>query len=171
MSVVENVQMALISAQHRTRALWSPASTMYREEALGLLDGVGMRIDADKPVNQLAYGDVKRVELAIALASEPKLLLMDEPTAGMAPRERADLMHLTAAIAKRRRIGVLFTEHDIDAVFAHADRIIVLVRGEIIATGTPEAIRGDPRVKQVYLGESGVIAALRSRRAKVHVDA
>ena len=90
---------------------------------------------ADRPCSTLAYGDVKRVELAIALASRPKLLLMDEPTAGMAPRERAALMELTATIARERRIGVLFTEHDMGAVFAHADRILVLVRGEIIAAG------------------------------------
>ena len=167
MTVAENVQMALISARGRSRALWPAARPMYRDDALALLDGVGMRGDADKPVNQLAYGDVKRVELAIALASEPKLLLMDEPTAGMAPRERGALMELTASIAKRRNIGVLFTEHDIDAVFAHADRIIVLVRGEIVAVGRPDEVRADPRVKQVYLGETGVAAALRSRRGRV----
>jgi branched-chain amino acid transport system ATP-binding protein len=119
---------------------------------------------ADRPVNELAYGDVKRVELAIALASEPKLLLMDEPTAGMAPKERAALMQLTHDIARERRIGVLFTEHDMDSVFAHADRILVLVRGEIIAAGTPEEVRSNQRVKQVYLGETGVQAALKARR-------
>jgi branched-chain amino acid transport system ATP-binding protein len=118
---------------------------------------------ADRPCSTLAYGDVKRVELAIALASEPKLLLMDEPTAGMAPKERAALMGLVARIARERGIGVLFTEHDMPAVFAHADRILVLMRGEIIAGGTPEEVRADARVKQVYLGESGAAAALRAR--------
>jgi branched-chain amino acid transport system ATP-binding protein len=115
-------------------------------------------------VSELAYGDVKRVELAIALASEPKLLLMDEPTAGMAPKERAALMQLTHDIARERSIGVLFTEHDMDSVFGHADRILVLVRGEIIAAGTPDEVRANQRVKQVYLGETGVQAALKARR-------
>jgi branched-chain amino acid transport system ATP-binding protein len=78
---------------------------------------------------------------------------MDEPTAGMAPRERAALMDLTASIAASRSIGVLFTEHDMDVVFGHADRVLVLLRGEIIASGTPDAIRQDPRVRQAYLGD------------------
>ena len=89
---------------------------------------------------------------------------MDEPTAGMAPRERAALMELTATIARERRIGVLFTEHDMGAVFAHADRILVLVRGEIIAAGSPEAVRANARVREVYLGEGGAAAAA-ARRA------
>lgn len=165
MSVVENVQMALISFHAETRALLPRAATLHREEAAALLARVGMAEVADKPVSELAYGDVKRVELAIALASDPKLLLMDEPTAGMAPRERAALMQLAAGIARAHKIGVLFTEHDMDSVFAHADRILVLVRGEIIASGTPDEVRSNARVKQVYLGETGVRAALRARKS------
>ncbi len=163
MTVAENVQMALISAHGRTRSLWSSARPMYREEALAILAELGMEGAADRPVSQLAYGDVKSVELAIALASAPKLLLMDEPTAGMAPAERAGLMRLVARMAMERKIGVLFTEHDIDAVFAHAARVLVLVRGEIIARGRPEEIRADVRVQQVYLGTSGVAGAVRRR--------
>ena len=108
---------------------------------------------------------MKRVELAIALAAAPRLLLMDELTAGMAPAERTTLMALVAGIARSERIGVLFTEHDMDAVFAHADRILVLVRGEIIARGSPEEVRADPEVQRVYLGHSGMRAAARARRA------
>jgi branched-chain amino acid transport system ATP-binding protein len=100
----------------------------------------------------LAYGDVKRVELAIALANAPRLLLMDEPTAGMAPEERNALMALTARLAKARGIGVLFTEHSMDVVFGHADRLIVLARGRLIAQGDVETIRNDARVREVYLG-------------------
>jgi branched-chain amino acid transport system ATP-binding protein len=166
MSAIENVQMALISLQGRTRSLLARASDLYREEALELLRAVGMAEAAARPGSELAYGDVKRVELAIALAGGPKLLLMDEPTAGMAPKERAALMELTARIARERRIGVLFTEHDMSAVFSHADRIIVLVRGEIIAAGTPAQVRADARVKQVYLGESGHAAAEEAGRAR-----
>jgi len=154
MTVAENVQMALISLHGRTRAWWPDAGSLYRDEAVALLERVGLGADADRPCSELAYGDVKRVELAIALAGAPKLLLMDEPTAGMAPKERAQLMQLTVGIARERGLGVLFTEHDMDTVFAHADDVIVLVRGEIIAAGRPEAVRGDPRVREVYLGGS-----------------
>jgi branched-chain amino acid transport system ATP-binding protein len=165
MSVAENVQMALIARYDQTRNLVARAASLHRHEALALLERVGMHRDADRPIGELAYGDVKRVELAIALAASPRLLLMDEPTAGMAPRERAGLMQLTANIAREQEIGVLFTEHDMDAVFAHADRILVLVRGEIIASGTPEEVRADEEVKRVYLGTTGHKAALRARRA------
>jgi branched-chain amino acid transport system ATP-binding protein len=163
-SVVENVQMALIARHGQTRELVSRAAALHRHEALALLERVGMDRDADRPIGELAYGDVKRVELAIALAASPRLLLMDEPTAGMAPRERAGLMQLTANIAREQEIGVLFTEHDMDAVFAHADRILVLVRGEIIARGSPEEVRANEEVKRVYLGTTGHKAALRARK-------
>jgi len=165
MSVIGNVQMALIAHHGRTRDVLASAAALYRAEAQGLLDRVGMVDDADRPIGELAYGDVKRVELAIALAAAPRLLLMDEPTAGMAPRERASLMQLTAGIARAERIGVLFTEHDMDAVFAHADRILVLVRGEVIAEDMPDAVRANLEVQRVYLGSSGHKAALRARRA------
>jgi branched-chain amino acid transport system ATP-binding protein len=155
MSVAENVQMAFASLYRRTFDFWTPAHFLYRDEALALLETVGLAEQADRAVSELAYGDVKRIELAIALASRPKLLLMDEPTAGMAPQERAALMALTSTVAKTDKIGVLFTEHDMGAVFAYADRVLVLVRGEIIASGTPTDVRNDSRVRAVYLGESG----------------
>jgi branched-chain amino acid transport system ATP-binding protein len=116
---------------------------------------VGLAELADRHCATLPYGDVKRVELAIALAGNPRLLLMDEPTAGMAPRERGALMALAAGLARRDRLAVLFTEHDMDVVFGHADRIVVLDRGKVIAQGTPDAIRADPRVQAVYLGTPG----------------
>jgi len=165
MSVLENMQMALLAHAGRTRDMLARSSALFRDEALGLLDQVGMAGAADRPMGALAYGDVKRVELAIVLSGAPRLLLMDEPTAGMAPAERAALMRLVAGIARRSAIGVLFTEHDMDAVFAHADRILVLVRGEIIAAGTPEDVRANPEVQRVYLGTTGLRAALRARAA------
>jgi branched-chain amino acid transport system ATP-binding protein len=165
MTVAENVQMALMSHAGESRGVIADARRRRRDEALALLAPLGMADAADRASSTLAYGDVKRVELAVALASRPKLLLMDEPTAGMAPRERAALMELTARIARERRIGVLFTEHDMLAVFGHADRILVLVRGEIVAAGSPEAVRANARVREVYLGEAGVTAAARARRA------
>ena len=164
-TVLGNVQMALIAHHGQTRKLLPDAASMHRDAALALLDRVGMAGQAQRPVGELAYGDVKRVELAIALAAAPRLLLMDEPTAGMAPAERSALMALVAGIARSEGIGVLFTEHDMDAVFAHADRILVLVRGEIIARGSPEEVRADPEVQRVYLGHSGTRAAARARRS------
>ena len=118
-----------------------------------------MLAQAERACGVLAYGDLKRVELAVALANAPKLLLMDEPTAGMAPRERIALMELTARIAREQGIAVLFTEHDMDVVFAHADRIIVLDRGRLIADGKAEDVRANPAVQAVYLGAGSTFGA------------
>jgi branched-chain amino acid transport system ATP-binding protein len=152
MTVVENVQMALISHEGESYRLWRPAASFHRERALELLDQVGMRDHADRPSRELAYGDVKRIEFAIALANDPRLLLMDEPTAGMAPGERNDLIALVKRLVIERGISVLFTEHSMDVVFAFADRIIVLARGRLIADGDANAVRADPKVREVYFG-------------------
>lgn len=152
LTVVENVQMALLSADRRILHWWRPAAAHRRADALALLERVGMHAQADRPCSALAYGDVKRVELAVALAHGPRLLLMDEPTAGMAPAERLALMALTRQIARERRMGVLFTEHSMDVVFGQADRVLVLVRGRLLAEGTPEQIQADARVQEAYLG-------------------
>jgi branched-chain amino acid transport system ATP-binding protein len=135
---------------------WRPATQSYRDEAMALLERVGIAAQAERACGILAYGDLKRVELAIALANKPCLLLMDEPTAGMAPGERLALMELTATLARKDNIAVLFTEHDMDVVFAHADRIIVLNRGKLIAAGSPEHVRADPHVQEVYLGSGAL---------------
>jgi branched-chain amino acid transport system ATP-binding protein len=156
MTVIENVQMALLSHHRRLAQLWTRATCLYADEAMELLQHVGMAEQADRACGVLAYGDLKRVELAVALANAPKLLLMDEPTAGMAPRERVALMELTARIARNRDIAVLFTEHDMDVVFAHADRILVLSRGRLIAEGAPAAVRADKAVQDVYLGSGAM---------------
>ena len=152
MTVVENVQMALIAHARETYGLWRAARSYHRPRALELLRQVGMHEAADRPCRELAYGDVKRVELAIALASDPRLLLMDEPTAGMAPRERNELIALVKALVVERGVSVLFTEHSMDVVFAFADRIVVMARGRLIADGDAKTIRGDPLVRQVYFG-------------------
>ena len=152
MTVVENVQMALIAHARETYRLWRAARSYHRPRALELLRQVGMHEAADRPCRELAYGDVKRVELAIALASDPRLLLMDEPTAGMAPRERNELIALVKMLVVERGVSVLFTEHSMDVVFAFADRIVVMARGRLIANGDAKTIRNDPLVRQVYFG-------------------
>jgi branched-chain amino acid transport system ATP-binding protein len=158
MTVAENVQMALISHAGENYRLWRPAASMHREAALALLEQVGMRDAADRPSRELAYGDVKRVELAIALANEPRLLLMDEPTAGMGAGERHDLIALVKKLVVERGISVLFTEHSMDVVFAFADRIIVLARGRLIADGDAAAIRDNAQVREVYFGTGKTFA-------------
>jgi branched-chain amino acid transport system ATP-binding protein len=152
LTVIENVQMALLSHHGRAFSLFKSARKLYREEALELLAQVGMFAHADRPCSELAYGDVKRVELAMGLANDPKLLLMDEPTAGMGPEERNDLMALTKRLVVERKMAVLFTEHSMDVVFAYADRMIVLARGRLIAEGDAEYIRNHPKVQEVYFG-------------------
>ena len=159
LTVRENVQLALLSHARRVFAWWRPARAQFVAEADALLASVGMAEQAARATSVLAYGDVKRVELAIALAHRPRLLLMDEPTAGMAPRERDALMALARRLAREQSIAVLFTEHSMDVVFAHADRILVLARGELIATGPPGAVRDDPRVREVYFGGGTTFAA------------
>jgi branched-chain amino acid transport system ATP-binding protein len=152
LTVAENVQMALLSRDAKLFALWQRATRYRRQEACALLAQVELAAQADRPCSALAYGDIKRLELAIALANEPRLLLMDEPTAGMAPVEREQLMKLTRSLVRQRAMAVLFTEHSMDVVFGHADRILVLAGGQLIAQGDAESIRADPQVQEVYFG-------------------
>ena len=159
MTVRENVQMALLSHYKRLGSFASIATRACVDEADALLERVGMLAQAGRSCAVLAYGDLKRIELAVALANQPRLLLMDEPTAGMAPRERNELMQLAADLARDSNIAVLFTEHDMDVVFAHADRIIVLAGGELIAEGRPDEVRAHPKVREVYLGTGAMFGS------------
>ncbi len=152
MTVMENVQMALLS---RGRRLWSPIASAARigvRDAHAILAQVGIGSLAERSCAELAYGDLKRVELAVALAGAPRLLLMDEPAAGMAPDERRALMRLAVSLAREQRVAVLFSEHDMEVVFTFADRVIVLAEGALIAEGPPDAVRADTRVQEIYLG-------------------
>ncbi|NYT25490.1 ABC transporter ATP-binding protein [Alcaligenaceae bacterium] len=154
LTVLQNVQMALIAHQRRVFSFFGRADRHEPERAMALLEQVGMGHLAQQPCSGLAYGDVKRLELAMSLAGDPRLLLMDEPTAGMAPGERNALVALVKDIVRARNMGVLFTEHSMDVVFDHADRIIVLARGRLIAQGDPEGIRAHPEVRRVYFGSN-----------------
>jgi branched-chain amino acid transport system ATP-binding protein len=142
MTARENVQVALRVGRRPV------------DEAAALLGRVGVAERSDMACASLAYGELKRVELAMVLAQRPKLLLMDEPTAGMAPEERDALMALAADLARGENIAVLFTEHDMDAVFGFAHRVIALHLGEMIAEGPPDVIRSNPRLREVYLGDA-----------------
>jgi branched-chain amino acid transport system ATP-binding protein len=153
LTAFENVQTALLTHHRRHLDILRPARRLYRDEAMILLDRVGLGAQAAKPSGILSHGDQRRLELALALASEPQLLMLDEPTAGMAPKERHEVMALAAAIAADARLTIVFTEHDMDVVFAVARRISVLHQGAVIADGTPLEVRGDPQVQRVYLGQ------------------
>jgi branched-chain amino acid transport system ATP-binding protein len=159
MTVAENVQLALASHHNEIFRFGKALRDRRSGSAHELLDAVGMADAADRACKELAYGDVKRVELAIALANDPRLLLMDEPTAGMAPRERNELIALVKRLVVEKNISVLFTEHSMDVVFSYADRILVLARGALIAEGNSAAIRDNRDVQQVYLGTGRTFAA------------
>lgn len=152
MTVLENVQMALVSYHQKARSLLHKVRNLFVDESMDLLKLVGIAEQSQQICGVLSYGDLKRVELAVALTNRPKLLLLDEPTAGLEPSQRQRLMELTAQIVRKQNMGALFTEHDMDVVFTHADRIIVLNRGELAAEGTPEEVRENDKVQEIYLG-------------------
>lgn len=152
MTVRDNVRAALIS---RHRAVWRffrPASGLFTQEADALLARVGLTPLASQGCGTLAYGDLKRLELALAMSNQPRLLLVDEPTAGMTPTDRGAVTDLLLALARESGCAVLFTEHDTDAVFRIADRILVMDKGVLIAEGNPAAIRTNALVRAAYLG-------------------
>ncbi|HDI79139.1 MAG TPA: ABC transporter ATP-binding protein [Desulfobacteraceae bacterium] len=152
MSVLENVQMVLISHGGRIRSIHRHFKGQFYNEAMELLRAVGLEDKFHKRCGILTYGDLKRVEFAMALASNPRLLLMDEPTAGMEMDEKMKLMELIERTVKDRSIGLLFTEHDMDVVFSHADRVIMLNNGRVISEGDPQEVKRDEEVKRIYLG-------------------
>jgi ABC-type branched-subunit amino acid transport system ATPase component len=155
LTVFENVQVALIAHEHQQWNLFRPGRSLHRQETRELLELVGLAAEAQESAGELSYGKQKQLELAIALASKPRLLLLDEPTAGMSPQETGETIRSVRDIVKARGLTLLFTEHDMAVVFGIAERISVLHHGEIIASGEPDAVRSDPEVKRVYLGERG----------------
>ncbi len=153
MTALQNAQVALEAARTPLSvgaALWS----RNVDAAHALLAQVGLAERAQVAAATLAYGDLKRLEFALALATGPRLLLMDEPTAGMAPGERTALMRLVVELATTRKMAVLFTEHSMDVVFGFARRVLVLSAGRLVADGAPDDVRADPGVRRVYLGDA-----------------
>jgi branched-chain amino acid transport system ATP-binding protein len=152
MTVREHIQVTLLSHRHRLNRLWRPLGKQMIAESDQVLDRVGLREQAERPAATLAYADLKRLELAMALANRPRLLLLDEPTAGTAAGDRQVLMTLARDFVRREGTSMLFTEHDMDVVFGYADRVIVLHQGVLVAEGLPERIRADATVQEIYLG-------------------
>ncbi len=154
LTVFENIQAAVVSRSGQGFRLWPPLGRRHKDEieSIALQVGISDKLHL-RPVD-LAYGDQRQLELAIALALRPRLLLLDEPTAGMSATETSATVALLERLVEEKRIVLLFTEHDMNVVFAIANRVIVLAEGSVIADGTPLEVRGDCEVKRVYLGQS-----------------
>ncbi|MEI9475297.1 MAG: ABC transporter ATP-binding protein [Deltaproteobacteria bacterium] len=152
LSVMENLQVAIFSRQKRVYDFTSGARKMNRERVSQLMERVGLNVQPEMPASSLSHGDRKLLELAIALAGEPKLLLLDEPTAGLPPEERKGLITLIKHLVEEMKMSTLFIEHDMDIVFPSAQKIIVMHYGSVIAEGKPEEIRTNTEVQKVYLG-------------------
>ncbi|MGQ9655259.1 MAG: ABC transporter ATP-binding protein [Thermodesulfobacteriota bacterium] len=155
MTVFENVQVAVISHLRLTKRFYVPQGTEGRERVMEILERVGLRGTVGEVSGHLSYGDLKKLELAMALANDPQVLLLDEPAAGMAPPERNALMALVQTIAKEKDLTIMFTEHDMDVVFSVAERVSVMHQGRLVADGSPGEVRSDLTVRSVYLGEEG----------------
>jgi len=153
LTVFQNVQAAIIAHKGFGRRLWGRSVDLFRDETMALLESIGLGRLAGETSAELSYGAQKQIELGIALASEPRLLLLDEPTAGMSAMETRDAITLIERIVAERGLSLLFTEHDMDVVFQIAQRIGVLHQGRLIAEGQPEEVRRDPEVRRIYLGE------------------
>jgi branched-chain amino acid transport system ATP-binding protein len=154
LTVFENVQAALLAHQGRGWNLWSRSELLCREESETLLASIGLAHTAHAVAGTLAYGNQKQLELGLALASDPKILLLDEPTAGMSANETHETIALIARIARERRLTLLFTEHDMTVVFSIAQKVAVMHQGRIIADGDPVAVRADAEVRRLYLGDA-----------------
>jgi len=154
-TTLDNVALAIQARAGHSFRFWRAArrDASLRDPALVALGIVGLAGRADLLAGSLAHGEKRALELAMALATRPRLLLLDEPMAGMGPEESASMVRLLAVL--KGRFSVILVEHDMDAVFALADRITVMVYGRVIASGGPAAIRADPEVRRAYLGEEG----------------
>jgi branched-chain amino acid transport system ATP-binding protein len=155
LSAFENVRIGVLAHRNEGLKLFKVVDEMEQvsEEARHLLKAVGLENEMQTVASNLSHGDQKSLELGISLTTEPDLLLLDEPTAGMGPEETMRTVTLIKEVAQKRGISILFTEHDLNVVFSIAQRVIVLQEGGIIADGTGEEIRQNKKVKEAYLGE------------------
>ena len=159
LSTFQNVQVSLFSATGLNRSLFSSAKKLLTEKVQDILESVGLADQAERPGGLLAHGDQKRLEIGIALALNPELLLLDEPTQGMSAAETAQTTELIHRLSKERGIGLALVEHDMKVVFSISDKIYVMHQGMIIFCGTPEEVRRNEEVQRVYLGKDKNSAA------------
>ncbi|MFP6699226.1 MAG: ABC transporter ATP-binding protein [Alphaproteobacteria bacterium] len=154
LTVFENVQVAVLAHTRKTLNFLTPTKNMVQADTFALLKDVGLVDQANSVSGTLSYGFQKQLELGITLASDPEILLLDEPTAGMSPQETTNSIALIKRISRERGLTLLFTEHDMDVVFSVAEKITVLHQGAVLAEGTPENVKNDPDVQRIYLGEA-----------------
>lgn len=152
-TVLENAQVALFAHRRRIWNMWAAADKLFVREAEALLATLGLEDRAGKLGSELSYGDRRRLEVALALACEPQLLLLDEPTAGMSIADKPGMVELIRKVSRERGVTVVLIEHDMDVVFSVADEITVLHQGAVVAQGTPQEIKANEQVQQIYLGE------------------
>jgi len=153
LTVYQNIQAAVLVHRGRSFTFFQPVDSFFQKETEEILGRVGLKEYGETVSGSLSYGFQKQLELGIALASEPELLLLDEPTAGMSTQETHQTMELIGKITREKGLTLLFTEHDMEVVFSISQRIMVLHQGRLIAEGTPEEVRRNPEVQKVYLGE------------------
>ncbi|MBA2731050.1 MAG: ABC transporter ATP-binding protein [Euzebyaceae bacterium] len=153
LTVFENVQLGRLAQRRETARPFGVAAGRHAGEVNDILDSVRLAGLAGERAGNLSHGDQRALELAISLALEPRLLLLDEPTAGMAPAETDQAMRLVRRIAEERGLTLLFCEHDMEVVFGTADRVLVMHEGKALAEGVPDEVRANPDVQRVYLGE------------------
>ncbi len=154
LSVFENVQIAVLSRERKTWNLFTPSSKLVLEETNRILASVGLAERKNRTTALLSHGDRKVLEIAMALGGNPEFLILDEPTAGMAPEETARCIALIRDISEKLGLTILFCEHDMEIVFGIANRIMVMVRGATIIQGTCQEVRCDQAVQDAYLGET-----------------
>ena len=154
LTVFENIQAAVLTHRGKSFNFFTPVQPLFQEETHEILERVGLQEHRDEVSGSLAYGFQKQLELGIALAMEPKMLLLDEPTAGMSAQETRATIELIGEIVKEKGLTLLFTEHDMSVVFSISERILVLHQGRLIASGPPDEVRANPDVQKVYMGES-----------------
>lgn len=157
LSVLDNVALAVQAHAGHSFHFWRDARRQpdLRDPARAALTRVGLKVRENLPASALSHGEHRQLELAMALASKPRMLLLDEPMAGLGPEESARMVAMLRELKKE--LTILLVEHDMEAVFALADRITVLVYGRVIASGHPEEIRGDSQVRDAYLGEQEAV--------------
>ena len=155
LSVFDNVQIPVLATAHRAHRFFRPVAkeTMVHEEVMEVLGKVGLADQANTQASMLSHGDLRLLEVGIALAVNPKLLFLDEPTAGMNPVERGQIMENIRRLSEGGRTSFVIVEHDMDVVFSLSDRVLVLHRGDIICDGDPGTVQGDKMVQECYLGE------------------
>ena len=155
-TVFENVQIGILCGRGKSLDFFRSVDQLVRSETNEILDAVGLLQQADRISDELAYGDKKRLEFAIALSNDPDLLLLDEPTAGMSPDEGMALMSFVKRIVEERQSTLIFVEHDMSVVFQFSDKIRVMHAGSIIGEGSPDEIRSNAEVQRIYLGEKDI---------------